>query len=337
MTAHSRLGQDVAVDSGRPIFVVGCPRSGTTLLSVLLHAHPNIAMPPETRFLLPAYYEREKFGDLRQEANRRRLADQITGKGTAFRDLRLDRAATINAIVAARPTLGSAFATIWQEFARSRGKLRWGEKRPAYWREMDVIMRLFPTAQIVHLVRDPRSCVASLMRVPWWDRSVADSTALWGMSNRTLNRLGRTLPTDSYHRLRYEDLVSDVRGTLEQVCRFLGEDFAESMLEHATAAADIVPKRKTWHGLVGQEVDSRRTEGWRSVLEPEQVGLVEVVSLPQMMRYGYHRSGVAGRPRAADLAEAVNKIAHTRGWLIKRRWADAQLRRRLPQPLAAEL
>jgi Sulfotransferase family len=337
VTSHSRLGHDVAVDSGRPIFVVGCPRSGTTLLSVLLHAHPNIAMPPETRFLLPAYYEREKFGDLRREANRRLLAEQITGKGSAFRDLRLDRAATIDAIVAAPPTLGSACATIWQEFARARGKPRWGEKRPAYWREMDVIMRLFPTAQIIHLVRDPRSCVASLMRVPWWDRTVPDSTAVWGMSNRTLNRLGRKVPKDSYHRVRYEDLVGDVRGTLEKMCAFLGEDFAETMLEHTTAAADIVPKRKTWHGLVGKEVDAKRTQGWRSVLEPQQVGLVEFVSLPQMMRYGYQRSGAAARPKPADVAEAFNKIAHTRAWLAKRRWADAQLRRRLAQPLAAEL
>jgi hypothetical protein len=52
------------MSSNRPIFLVGCPRSGTTLLSVLLHAHPRIAMPPETRFLLPAYRRRAEYGDL---------------------------------------------------------------------------------------------------------------------------------------------------------------------------------------------------------------------------------------------------------------------------------
>jgi hypothetical protein len=237
--------------------------------------------------------------------------------------------------MAAPPTLGSAFATIWREFAQSRGKPRWGEKRPAYWREMDVILRLFPTAQIIHLVRDPRSCVASLARVPWWDRTVPDSAAVWGMSNRTLGRLGRRLPKGSYHRVFYEDLVRDVRGTLEPLCAFLGEDFAPSMLEHATAASDIVPRRKTWHRLVGKEVDPNRMQGWRNVLAPDQVGLVEFVSLPQMWRYGYRRSGLAARPRAADVVESLDKIARTRAWLVKRRWEDARLRRRFPVPLAA--
>ena len=46
------------MSENRPIFLVGCPRSGTTLLSTMLHGHPRLAMPPETRFLLPAYRSR---------------------------------------------------------------------------------------------------------------------------------------------------------------------------------------------------------------------------------------------------------------------------------------
>jgi hypothetical protein len=48
----------------RPIFVVGCPRSGTTLLQLMLHSHPRIAIPPETRFMLDIYERRLEFGDL---------------------------------------------------------------------------------------------------------------------------------------------------------------------------------------------------------------------------------------------------------------------------------
>jgi hypothetical protein len=325
------------VDNSRPIFIVGCPRSGTTLLSVLLHAHPHIAMPPETRFLLPAYYEREQFGDLTDPANRRRLAESITGKGSAFRDLRLKRAEVIEAIVAAPPTLGSALGTVWREFARSRGKQRWGEKRPAYWRELDVVMRLFPDAQIIHLVRDPRSCVASLAQVPWWDNDVAYSTALWGVATAETDRFGKNLAPDTFHRVFYEDLVNDVRGTLEELCAFLGEAFAEEMLEHAGAARDIVPARKTWHGLVGQQVDSSRVEGWRKTLAPTDIGLVELVSRRQMDGYGYAQSDAAARPRPAQIVSSVSRKATIRGWLVKRRVADARLRRRFPMPLAAEL
>jgi len=46
--------------SDRPIFVVGCPRSGTTLFRVMLHAHPRIALPPENQYVMPAYHRRAK-------------------------------------------------------------------------------------------------------------------------------------------------------------------------------------------------------------------------------------------------------------------------------------
>src|SRR5690348_11712137 len=58
----------------RPLIIVGCPRSGTTLLSTMLHAHPRIAVPPETRWLRATYQRRRAFGDLRVEANRHKLA-----------------------------------------------------------------------------------------------------------------------------------------------------------------------------------------------------------------------------------------------------------------------
>ena len=283
--------------NGRPIFIIATPRSGTTLMRALLHAHPNIAMPPETRFLLPIYRDREQYGDLRDAANRRRIGERITGEGTMFGDLRLDREQVIDAIVAAPPTLGSIFATVWQEFARSRGKGRWGEKRPAYWREPDTILRLFPTAQILHLIRDPRSCASSLHRTPWWQSPVSRSAAVWVMSNRTLDRVGRRLPSDRYHRLRYEDLLAEPRQTLEQVCAFLGEDFAPQMLEHGGAAQDIVPTRKNWHDRVQGPLDATRTEVWRQDLTPTDIGLVELFGRREMARHGYWRSDAGQRPR----------------------------------------
>ncbi|MGH3387537.1 MAG: sulfotransferase family protein, partial [Actinomadura sp.] len=153
----------------RPIFVVGCPRSGTTLLQLMLHAHPRIAIPPETRFLLPAFDTRHAFGDLCDEANLRELARWIAeDKATKFDDLGLDPDRIIEEIVAGPPTVGTAMATVFQAYAQRFGKPRWGDKRPSYIRRLDVILRMFPDAQIVHLIRDGRDCVASLMEMPWY-------------------------------------------------------------------------------------------------------------------------------------------------------------------------
>jgi sulfotransferase family protein len=319
--------------SSRPIFLVGCPRSGTTLLSTILHAHPNIGMPPETRFLLPAYRGREQFGNLDEPASRRAVGEFITGPETNFKDLKLDRGRVIDAVVAAPPTLGSAFATVWREFAHDRGATRWGEKRPAYWQDMDVILRLFPTAQVIHLVRDPRAVVASLQAVPWYHRASHDATALWVVVDSELRRLGRRLGPDSYHRLRYEDLLADPRQQLTALCDYLGEDFDERMLDHVDAAGDIVPSRKTWHTRVHQPLDPSRIDAWQRSLTPAQSGLIEVMGRLAMYRNGYRSSDISGRPDPSGVAGFVRRAVELRGVMTRRRLVDARLRRRFPMRL----
>src|ERR1700754_2719208 len=111
--------------SDRPIFVVGCPRSGTTLLQLMLHAHQRIAIPPETRFLMPAYESRCDFGDLREPANRRTLAGSIVdAKETKFADLGLDADQVVEEIVAGPPTVGSALGIVFRAYARRFGRAR---------------------------------------------------------------------------------------------------------------------------------------------------------------------------------------------------------------------
>ncbi|WP_375484962.1 sulfotransferase [uncultured Jatrophihabitans sp.] len=279
----------------RPIFVVGYARSGTTLLSVMLHAHPRIAMPPETRFLLSVYDNRASFGDLGREDNRRRLAVSIT-EDVRFGDLKLDRDRLVDEIVAAPPTVGSAAGTVWRAFARSHGKARWGEKRPAYWQRMDVILRLFPNAQFVHLVRDGRACVASLKTVDWYPFASRTAMTAWSLAEARLTRLGRRLPAGSYHHLRYEDLLADPRRELEALCGFLGEDFDEGMLQYARAADAIVPGRKTWHDRTRGSLDTSRIEAWRSTLSAAEIGLSERVLARPLTANGYALSGAGTDP-----------------------------------------
>ena len=104
----------------RPIIVVGCPRSGTTMLQLMLHAHPRIAIPPENRFVLPAYHQRAEFGDLSDPARRRALGQWIVGHGR-FDDFGLDRDRLVEEIVAAPGTLGSVLGTVLRAYAARFG------------------------------------------------------------------------------------------------------------------------------------------------------------------------------------------------------------------------
>ena len=205
----------------RPIFVLGCPRSGTTLLQLMLHAHPRIAIPPETRFVLTTYEARNTFGDLREESSRRALADSIVGqRQTLFYDLGLDADEVLEEIVAGPPTLGSAFGIVFRAYARRFDKPRWGDKRPAYYQYIPALLRMFPDAQIVHLIRDGRDCVASLQTMPWFNQDVYAAVCTWTEAIDSGRRAARRLPADAYFELRYEDLVADPAARLAELCQF---------------------------------------------------------------------------------------------------------------------
>jgi hypothetical protein len=284
--------------STRPIFVIGCPRSGTTLLTLMLSSHSRIAIPPETRFLLPVFREHRAFGDLAVRSNRRLVARGIMRrKGSNFNHLGLDRKRVRKAIATGAPTIGSALATPFRLYAQDRGKTRWGDKRPGQVHNIAVIRALFPDAQVVHLVRDPRDCVASLARMSWWAGGPVGATVTWVHAVDAAEAARRQLPDDAFHQLRYEDLVTDPRAELERLCAFLDEPFEEAMLEPQAEAARLPPRqRDDWHRETQLAVGTRRIGSHAGALDPEHVALVESAAGARMRRYGYHMGTPAAVP-----------------------------------------
>lgn len=320
----------------RPIFVLGCPRSGTTMLQLMLHAHPRIAIGPETRFLLPAYERRREFGDLDDAGNRRALAQWIVGKQTRFRDLGLDAGRVVEEIVEAPPTLGSALGTVFRAYAHRFGKPRWGDKRPGYYKHIPTLLRLFPDAQIVHLVRDGRDCVASLKEMPWWKHGTYETVGAWAEAIDCGRRAARMLPADSYHEMRYERLVSDPQRELIALCAFLGEEYDPAMSEPHELASVAVPGRKKWHARASDQVSPGRVGRWDQRLEPWELALCESVLGEKLRSHDYELSG-APRPRAEHLARYAIAHAHRRLATRKQRLLDGRARRHEPNPVAALL
>ncbi|WP_030612910.1 sulfotransferase family protein, partial [Streptomyces fulvoviolaceus] len=324
-----------APTSVRPVFVLGCPRSGTTLLQLMLHAHPRIALPPETRFVLPAYEGRLRFGDLRDPGNRAGLAAWITGrKETRFDELGLDADTVAERIEGGPPTLGSALGITLRSYAERHGKVRWGDKRPAYALHVEEILRLFPDAQFVHLVRDGRDCVASLMGMPWWHRGFHEAVATWAQVMDVTRRYARRLGPDSWHELRFEDLVAHPEPQLRELCRYLGEEYDPGMTEPRRVAEKAVPARKTWHRRTHGALDTTRAGSWQQRLTPDQIRLCDAVLGDRLVRNGYELSG-AVRPDPAELLHYRRVAALRRAAHAKRRMLDRLARVREPGPVSA--
>jgi hypothetical protein len=321
----------------RPIFVVGCPRSGTTLLQLMLHSHPRIAIPAETRFVLPAYGARRDFGDLNDAANRRALAEWIVGrKQTRFGDLGLDSQAVVEEIVAGPPTLGSALGIVFRAYARRFGKPRWGDKRPGYFQYLDVLLRMWPDAQFVHLIRDGRDCVASLKEMPWYKQDFYHAICTWREAIDYGRRYAQRLGPDSYHELRYEQLVADPAAELTALCAFLGEEYDPAMTEPQEIAKRTVPPRKKWHSGTRAAIEPGRVGSWAHRLEPWEIGLAEAAFGSRLSDYGYEPSGAA-RPAAAHVAKLARVATHRRLAHRKRKIRDHWDMRREPGPVESWL
>lgn len=199
--------------SGRltaPIFVIGSPRSGTTLVRLILDAHPRISCGEETHFL--------------------RDLEAIVGRNWGLvASYGLDRAWWLARIRA----LYSDFQA--EVLARS-GKARWAEKDPTYTLHLGFIEELFPSAVYVHLLRDGHDVVASF-RDRWGYVSAARAArSEWARYVGAARELGERLPAERFLELRYEDLVRQPESQGRRLFDFLGEAWDPAVLAFDPAA-----------------------------------------------------------------------------------------------------
>jgi hypothetical protein len=337
---HDEPLSEFAGQRDRPVIVGGCPRSGTTLLRTMLHCHPELAMPRETRFVIEAWDRRRRFGDLRQDANRRRLARWIfMRENSRASRLGLDAEHAVERLVAAPPTLGSLLATCFVMYAEKNEKPRWGDKRPKYAARMNAVWNLFPNTHFVNVVRDPRACVASMRKLGWYDGSIAPAVELWERSLNTTNAWRQKLAADQLLEVKYEELIADPEPTLARVAAFSGLTAGEGALKEML---DYHKRKETrserYHANVARPLDPSRVSSWSEALQPAEVAFVEKATGALMLQYGYD-------PVADDRAapeELVRHLERCRKRSAAARWKLAwsdRVQRMLTyrRPLAAQL
>jgi hypothetical protein len=240
-------------------------------------------------------------------------------------------------VVAAPPTVGSIVAACLQVFSDAHGKPRWADKRPAYSGFVGMLFAMFPDAQYVNVVRDPRGAVASQIPMGWDEPEVAlpAATARWEGAIMRTDHFARELRPDQLLDLRYEDMVSDPRAALERVCAFAGLRAGDA-IETMISAEREGSYQGSIHERLGQPVTTASVERWRERLEPQQVALVEQATGPLLDRFGYlPAEDLHAEPAPND----ERKLAHQRR-LSRREWRASRrgelLRRlRYRRPVAA--
>ena len=317
-------------DTGRvpAPFVVGIARSGTTLLRLMLDAHPQLTIPPETHFLPRLFTHFDRWVEQGIEgAELRERAMELIVSHPRWGDIDLDPQEVERRMAHHDPlTAGDAARSFYEAYAAQEGKPRWGDKSPPYTWKAKRIQRALPEAHFIHLIRDGRDCVASLKRMSWWGQSSIDAMVMWTHSVDCGRRAARRLPADAFYAVRYEQLVTDPRGELMAVCDFLGEEFEETMLEsHLVAAPDLPERQRTeWHANTGKEVNAAAICGYTEGLDPWELRLFEFVAGARLRRLGYDVPSRPALPRLTALARYEQKLLwlrlKTRVLIVQDRW-----------------
>ncbi len=272
-----------------PVFVLGCPRSGTTVLYHMLLSAGNFAVY-RTESNVFSVLE-PHFGNLRSESNRRNLL-RLWLKSRLFHDTGLDAESISEKILRDCHSAGDFLSITMEETARSQGVERWADCTPDHLLYIPEIKRQIPNALIVHIIRDGRDVALSYVKQGWaypfpWDRREHLSVAglYWEWIVRRGREYGRALSAD-YYELHYEDMVEKPHETLRALGDFVGQELDYDKIQQVGIGS--VSKPNTSFDASGNFNPVGR---WEKQMTAEQLADFESLTGDFLREAGYPLSG----------------------------------------------
>jgi hypothetical protein len=267
------------ITSNEPVFIVGAPRSGTSLTRDLLRLCDGLYIPPDETQFVPALI-RQARGGASPDALARLLDGSAFAEHMRRRKLwpplcELRALMTASDVSTLLPRLMAALAMCEGGTVPSQ----WGDKTPIYIFELDLLLGLYPKAKVVVVVRDPRNVVASMQRA--WGRSTIRSAVEWRDAARIAIKARQELDADTFYLVRYEDLTTDPQGEMARIAAWLGITFDSKRLEQYKG-------EERWGRAAGHAgVQRDQGDAYREQLSSSQIACVERISIGEMRSFGY--------------------------------------------------
>ncbi|HEU0100112.1 MAG TPA: sulfotransferase [Allosphingosinicella sp.] len=279
LTARASPAADASEDALSPIFVVGAVRSGTTLMSSMLSAHPAIAIAPDLHYVY-GWVQQGRRLDLSSGPDFDRFWNAFS-RNSRFGYLGVDPAAVREHIEAHRHhSFRGVYISTLETYAANLGKRRWGEKTPLAESHLETLLAWFPDARAIYMIRDPRAVVSSLRKTPWGSEiSVEDHARAWAAG---VERATTWASDPRIAFVRYEKLVRDPVGEARRVCEFIGENYAPEMVHGRDAlTASALRDRDGWEkehiSAALRPVHDASIGKWASELTPAEIETVESI------------------------------------------------------------
>lgn len=295
------------------LFIVGCPQSGTYLLSMIINHHFSVAVPTETHFIPLFKRFLRLWGDLSKRDNRRRLVGDIlefleiwAHVEATGRDYERELAFSLLAarsradrIAEDSRTYQDIVCGLFGAYARLRGKRLCGDKSAfAAPVPLELLARCVHRARVIHVVRDGRDVSRSWRKLWCGLETVAGTARMWARHVAAKRQWGRAHP-DRYLEVRYEDLLDDPQGTIARIGEFLhlpvenaGTSFAESEF------AQTLGSGRT-HPMVSKPLDPANKYKYRDEMSAADQQLFVSIAGEVLADCGYDATAERYRSRAA--------------------------------------
>lgn len=268
-----------------PLFVMGYSRSGTKLVRAILNNHSAIYIGPIESLFLPRFAE--LFGtniNLNDASTMKKFCDEFNTTSFQWYWTQKGKRQLTPEILQKCRKLDD-----WQEILHfiydfyygptSPEKVIWGDKS-SHMDHIPLLKRICPDARILYVMRDPRDVVASARRA--WGRNVERDAARWARSVGRA-RIDAEKIGSSYAELKYEDLLTRPKQTLETALRNIDLQFEDKILQFDR------PTEEKGEGHAGGSTTlvSTNTGNYKKELNKKEVKRVEEITLPLMTALGY--------------------------------------------------
>jgi Sulfotransferase family len=255
-------------------FILGCPRSGTTMLQQALNRHSRIVIPPETKFFFSflGHSRRRQLNHL--ERLNRDLQIQLP---VPRRRIKTDTEAR---------DFFELIARLYLERLGRTDALYFGEKTPEHTGRLWKITRVVPEAKIIFIYRDGRDVALSLTKVPWMHKDLYVNFTIWLYYYRILCRARRD-PNLDLLCVKYEELATNPALELRKILDFLGLAYEPAVAEEYGNSEGIPPREYSWKARALERITPDRIGLWRQELPVNQINALEGLGQSSLESLGY--------------------------------------------------
>ena len=268
------------------IFVVGARRSGTNWLQRAIAAHPDVVAAPSETFLIHALVP------LRDRFHHGSVDSPKTSRSYVHRDAMLDQM---------RALCDTVFVGL-MDGLDPKAK-RFVERTPDHVRDLDLVAELYPDAHVVHIIRDGRDVVRSLLAQGWGPSEARDAALEWRSAIESARASAPNLLR--YHEVVYEQMLAEPATHVRDLYTTLGLRTSDAELETAFAEVGITYNADPASSGVG-------AEKWRTELDPHVLAVVDEAAGDLLAELGYPPSDGAGQRVERDAGGSAGRRRRAR-------------------------